>query len=154
MKFLLIIVFTTFCFLACTGSKKISGLQGISGQVFWLEGNLMPAIGDTSYHQRAAGIPIQRTVFIHEATNSTQTEISINSSLYAKVNSRLILKTRTDKNGYFKVNLEPGKYSVFIQEDKGLFANIFDGQGIINPVTVETGKFTDIVIKVNYKAFY
>jgi hypothetical protein len=114
----------------------------------------MPSVGDNTYQQRAKGTPVQRTVHIYEATQQAQVKTVESGSIYTDVTSQLIMKTRTDKNGYFRARLKPGKYSIFIQEDKGLFANIFDGQGIINPVTVEAGKFTDIVIKVNYKAVY
>lgn len=154
MKYFLVFALMLIALLNCTATKNATGQSGISGQVFWLEGNLMPSIGDTTYQKRAAGIPIQRTVHIYEATKRNEVETVESGSIYTNVSSQLIMKTKTDKNGYFKVRLEAGKYSIFIQEDKGLFANIFDGQGIINPVTVETGKFTDIVIKVNYKAFY
>jgi hypothetical protein len=50
----------------------------------------------------------------------------------------LIRKIKTDKTGSFKANLDPGKYSIFVQEEDGLFANVFDGEGFINPVTVES----------------
>ena len=83
-----------------------------------------------------------------------QVENSDISTLYSKVNTPLIQKIKTDENGAFQAELKPGKYSLFVREKDGLFANVFDGQGIINPVTVEAGKFTDIVIKVNYKAVF
>jgi len=139
---------------ACAIPQKSTKQQGISGKVLWLEGNLMPTIGDSTYQQRANGIPVQRMVLIFEATTKEQVETSNISTLYSKVNNQLIEKIDTDENGEFMITLAPGKYSLFVQEKEDLFANVFDGQGIINPVTVEAGKFTDIVIKVNYKAVF
>ena len=154
MKYFLSFALIGFIFLACSIPKNTAGQQGISGHIFWLEGNLMPTIGDTTYQKRAAGRPAQRTVFIYEATKREQAELANIGSFYSEVNTHLIKKIKTDESGNFKVILAPGKYSIFIQEEEGLFANIFDGQGIISPATVEIGKFTDIIIKVNYKAFY
>jgi hypothetical protein len=154
MKHVLSFVPILLILFNCSAQKNATGQSGISGRVLWLEGNLMPSISDTSYSKRAQGTPKQKTVYIYEATQRHQVVAGESGSIYKDISSRLITKTKTDKSGYFKVNLQPGKYSIFIQEDEGLFANIFDGQGIINPVTVEAGKFTDIVIKVNYKAVY
>ena len=97
---------------------------------------------------------MKRQVLIYEATTRSQVVPAGVSSLYSKINTRLIKKIETNSEGAFKAELDPGKYSLFIQEEDGFFANVFDGQGIINPVTVEAGKFTDVVIKVNYKAVY
>jgi hypothetical protein len=100
------------------------------------------------------GIPIQRTILIYKAVKKSDTESGTSPSFYSMVKGKLIRKIKTDKTGSFKANLDPGKYSIFVQEEDGLFANVFDGEGFINPVTVESGKLTGIVIKVNYKAAY
>jgi len=155
MKFYLILVLASMGLISCKHLQKTSSSQGISGTVVWLEGNLMPTLDDSSYSQRAAGKPVMREVYIFEPTKLNQTEKGNKSSvLYTKIHSKLIKKTKSNAAGHFKVNLPPGKYSVFTLEEDGYFANIFDGQGFMNPVTVEVGKFTKIVIKVNYKAYY
>jgi hypothetical protein len=66
----------------------------------------------------------------------------------------LLKKVKSKKDGSFCVKLAPGKYSVFVKEPKGLFANTFDVQGCIQCVTVKKGEFTKITIEVNYEAFY
>jgi hypothetical protein len=52
------------------------------------------------------------------------------------------------------VKLPPGEYSLFIEEEKGLFANSFDGQSCIQCITVKKGEFNSITILVNYEAAY
>ena len=61
---------------------------------------------------------------------------------------------RSNKNGIFKANLSVGKYSIFILEKDGYFANTFDGDNYISPVTIHANKFTEIQILVNYQAYY
>jgi len=155
MKNILYLFLVIFLIFSCSINQKVSGQQGISGKVIWLEGNLMPSIGDSANNKiQARGIPIQRTILIYKAVKRSDTESGVSPSFYSIVKSKLIRKIKTDKTGSFKANLDPGKYSIFVQEEDGLFANVYDGEGFINPVTVENGKFTGIVIKVNYKAAY
>ncbi len=142
-------------FFGCTIFQNSVSQQGIKGRIVWLEGNLMPTIGDnTNMKTKYEGTLIQRTILIYEAVKGRDTESGSSPSFYTSVKSKLIRKIKTDESGLFKAKLNPGKYSIFVLEEAGLFANVFDGEGFINPVTVEAGKFTDVVIKVNYKAVY
>lgn len=155
MKYLLLSGVTVTIIISCSVAIINNQSQGITGWVVWLEGNLMPAIGDTKMEERLAGRPIQRTLYIHEPATPQETEkVQDSGVFYSEIHSRLVKKVRTDDSGTFRIELPPGKYSVFVLEKDGFFANIFDGEGHINPVIVEAGKFTELEIKVNYMAFY
>ena len=52
---------------ACTTPKMQKGRQGITGEVRWVEGNLMPVSGDTTINRKYKGIPIQRDLYIFQA---------------------------------------------------------------------------------------
>lgn len=123
--------------------------QGISGQVVWYEGDLMPGIGK----EPAVGKPIQREIFIYYATKIEQTEVQ-DGRFYSNIKTELVRKTSTNEDGKFIVALEPGNYSVFVKEPMGLFANRFDQSGIINPVTITKNELVNMLIKVDYKAAY
>lgn len=138
---------------ACINSKSSFNNQGIIGDVRWVEGNLMPTIGDTTYAARAKGIPIEREIYIYEATKADDV-VRVDGIFYTSINTKLVKKIKTGKDGGFKVNVAPGKYSLFVMEKEGLFANTFDGDNYINPVTVQANNFTEIQILVNYKAYY
>lgn len=125
--------------------------QGIVGQLIWLEGNLMPTI-EGSGRDIPKGQPVQREVYIYPLTKTSQAER--NENFYDNIQTELITKVMSDQNGIFKVSLEPGKYSVFVKEQKGLFANIFDGYGNIMPVEVYQDEVTQMTIEINYKAAY
>ena len=123
--------------------------QGISGQVLWYEGDLMPGFDK----EPAEGKPIQREIHIYSETNMEQADVR-DGGFYYNIKTELIQKTSSDKDGKFIVALEPGTYSVFVKEPKGLFASRFDQSGIINPVTITTNQLVSMLIKVDYKAAY
>ena len=127
--------------------------QGISGDVRWVEGNLMPALGDTTYLDRSKGIPVAREIYIFKAIKIHDVKPQI-GDFYSDIKSELIKRVKTDKNGKFTVMLPPGKYSVFVMEKEGFFANKYDGEGYINPVIVVAGEFAEMNITINYKAYY
>ena len=128
--------------------------QGLAGQVLWLEGDLMPTINDSPEinRKRFKKEPVQRVVHIYELT--TMDEATADGPFFKKIKTKKVESVETDKEGQFIVALPKGKYSVFVEEEDGLFASIFDGEGNINPVEIKENEITNIKIEVNYKAAY
>ncbi|WPP50124.1 N-acetylmuramoyl-L-alanine amidase [Catalinimonas niigatensis] len=127
--------------------------QGIQGQVIWLEGNLMPSIreeGDPSPATQAKGV--QRTVYIYELTS--REEAVYEDGFFSEIQENLVKQLETDPQGYFSIPLDTGQYSLLVKEEKGLYANLFDGAGNIQPVSVYPDSVSRIEIKVDYKAVY
>ncbi len=153
MEKLLTLLISILLLYACINQNGSLNKQGIIGEVRWVEGNLMPTIGDTTYAARAKGIPIEREVFIYEVTKADDA-VRSTGNFYTSINAKLVKKIKTGKDGSFKVNVPPGKYSLFVMEKEGLFANTFDGDNYISPVTVQANNFTEIQILVNYMAYY
>lgn len=134
-----------------TGKANIE--QGIRGQVRWLEGNLMPTIGEEGNGTaRPKGKGIQRTLHIYELTQGE--EATYRDGFYTDIQTPLIKKVETDEEGNFSVALPPGRYSVLVQEPNGLFVGSFDGQGNLQPVEVTANKVTKLDIVVDYRAAY
>lgn len=146
MKFLMLCICISV--LGCKSSQTQTLNQGIKGQVLWLEGNFMPGPG-----QEKTGEPVVREIYVYEVINAKKIEEKGNR-LYELPDQDPITIGKSDENGLFEIALPSGKYSVFTKEDEGLFANLFDGQMNLNPVEVEIGKFTEMDIKINYKAVY
>lgn len=134
--------------LITLSNSVIAQKQGICGKVVWTSGNQMPGPGLQS--SKPAGIV--REVYIYEATATTK--VTEASGFYSSIQTKLVKKVKTKKDGTFCVKLPVGTYSVFVKEGKGLWANIFDGQGIINPVTVVAKSCTPHTININYQAAY
>ncbi len=153
MEKLPLILLSLSLLFGCINKISGTGNQGIIGQVRWLEGNLMPTIGDTSYAERVKGVPIERDIYIFKAVKQ-QDALSAGGAFYKSINGELVYRLKSRKDGTFKVKLPPGKYSIFTMEKDGYFANRFDGDNYINPVTVYANNFTEIQIQVNCKAFY
>ena len=124
--------------------------QGITGKVLWKEGNMMPGPGQPA--QEAT--PVVREILIYELTHTSKATYAEGSPLYGKVDSQLIKKAERDQKCNFKVQLPPGRYSLFTQEEEGLFANQFDGQGNIQVVEVKAGTYTELTVDIDYKAAY
>ena len=135
-------------------TKMIIG-QGISGKVIWLEGNLMPKVeeeSDTTTSSLTQGKPVERYVAIYKLTHRDETVVE--DGFYKEVKTRLVKKISSDQEGNFATQLDTGRYSLFVEEPQGLFANRFDGDGYINPVEVKKDKVTEVTLKIDYAAAY
>lgn len=150
---LLLLLSTLFLAIANRSCEE-SVDQGLAGQVRWLEGNLMPTIGeDVEQNQKDyKGEPVQREIHIYELTSMD--EATAEGTFFKNIQTDLVKTVETNEEGEFIVELPVGRYSVFVQEDQGLFANSFDGEGHINPVEIKEGEITTITIQINYKAAY
>lgn len=127
--------------------------QGITGQVRWYEGNLMPAVSEAGNPDSSrSGQDIQRTLHIYELTKRGQT--TEQSGFFRDLRTRRVTTVATDSTGRFQLSLPPGQYSLLVEEEEGLFANLFDGEDHISPVTVYPDSVTHATIKVDYKAVY
>ncbi len=138
-----LIFFALLFVIACASTK-----QGIEGQLSWVTGNQMPGPDK----KPSALVGVEREVYIYPAI--TLTDVESDGGFISKVNKPLIQQVKSDAQGRFKVSLKPGIYSILVKEEKGLFANRFDGQNHINPVTVKPGERTSVIIVIDYEAAY
>lgn len=123
--------------------------QGITGKILWFEGDLMPGIDK----KPVEGIPVKREIYIYKPTLPSQAE-ALDQVFYTDIQTELVRKTTSDIQGDFRAGLKPGKYSVFVWEPRGLFANRFSGEGYINLVEVREHEMTGIEIRIDYMAAY
>lgn len=123
--------------------------QGIAGKVLWQSGNQMPSPDAPP----SKGRGVQRTVYIYERTNGNQATTT-DGVFHINIQTDLVTQVATDANGNFAVSLKPGTYSLFTKEEKGLYANLFDGENNIYPVKVGEGQVTNVEFLINYEASY
>ncbi|GEO05703.1 hypothetical protein AAE02nite_33670 [Adhaeribacter aerolatus] len=127
--------------------------QGILGTITLREGNFMPGPNRKDKMQPvAAGKIAPREIFVYELTNLKQ--VKANGPFYSELKSNLVAKVVSGEDGLFRVDLKPGKYSVFSKEPGGLFANRLDGDGNIYPVEVTESRLTLIDFIIDYNASY
>ena len=132
-----------------TLSFKIRSKQGLEGYIYWVTGNRMPS-PDV---KQSAPSGYSTTLFIYELTNRNQVSTINHSSFYSNISTKLVKTVKSNDEGYFKVKLPPGTYSLFVKKDNSFYANLFEGDNI-NPVKVEAGKFTNVKVNVDYDAVY
>jgi hypothetical protein len=127
--------------------------QGITGTITWIEGNQMPTISDSgSSDGRRPAQAVKRTIQIYPLIKFS--DLKLEDGLYTAVATQPLQTIETDEKGKYSISLQPGRYSVLVVEEGGLFGNIFDGEGNVQPVTVTEGEWTLLDIQVNYKAAY
>ena len=115
-----------------------------------MQGNFMPSPDRVQQSESKAAV---RTIYIYEL--SKMNEVEGEAPLFSAVRKKLVVKVKTNSEGYFQVKLKPGKYSFFtLEEEDKFFANLFDGDGNINPVEVKEGEVTRCDININYRAAF
>jgi|GEM_PF-3235094 len=124
--------------------KKISITEGIWGTLVKTEGNCQPIVNDDFCKQ----YPVKREILIYEYTKMNET--SHEFTHFLEIYTKLVATTICDEEGFFEFALEPGKYSVFIREGEYLYANLFEGDGGIESITVESSNVSEKFLNLDY----
>lgn len=151
LSLLATILFTGFLLTSCKPYKPED--QGIIGTITWIEGNQMPMMTeDGKSDEKPSSTPIQRKVRVYPLIKFS--DLKMEDGLFTGLAEKPITEVESDENGKYSIQLSPGRYSLFVVEENGLFANIFDGEGNVQPVTVKEDEWTLLDVVVNYKAVY
>lgn len=143
--------FLVLMIVACKSQMPAGQLeQGIAGEVWWLEGDFMPRIGEKPPGQRK---PVRREVVFYEVV-SLEDLGQESGPVFPAIPGKQVASVTSGDDGKFKVMLPEGTYSVFTEEPGGFFANSFDEEGQVNVVTVRKGEMTQMTIEINYQATY
>jgi len=138
----------TFLIFSLIVMQSYAQREGIQGEVFWLSGNQMPGPGKVSSPQQG----VIREIYIYEVTRLQDTE-QING-FFTNIKTPLVTKVSSQADGSFHVKLPPGEYSLFVKEEKGLFANLISNDGKVNSVLVKPKKYSYITIAIDYEAVF
>lgn len=134
--------------LVCLFKSPIIAQQGVKGQLYLVTGNQMPS-PDRKHIPRKGVI---REIYIYELTNVA--EVDKEDGFYKKVHTKFVKSQFSKADGTFRIKLPPGKYSLFIKENRGLYANLFDNENNISPFTVVRKTYTWITVTIDYAATY
>lgn len=128
--------------------------QGIAGHVWWIVGDQMP--GPDRTPGKHPGEPVQREIYIYELTGPAQAQAksSVPIGFYTRIETPRVAQTRSDAQGVFAVWLPPGRYSLLTKEPEGLYANVYDGEGHLQPVTVRADSVSQVTLRIDYEAAY
>jgi len=103
---------------------------------------------------KASGLPVEREVLIFPLLNLNQVSAGENGFINAVGEAKPIKTVQSDKNGKFCVTVPVGRYSIVVREPKGLYANLFDAQNNIFPVTVQKNQQTTIKVEITHQAVF
>ena len=145
----ILILAVSFPFLFGTGygqGKK----TGIEGYIFRISGNQMPSPDAKLSPPKG----IKAVLYVYELTSFSQVTKLGESAFYSSVRTKLVQSVTSDDSGYFYLSLPPGEYSLFTKKDALFYANNFDGNNHIAPVTVTPHKVTQINVNIDYDAVY
>ncbi|GJM61737.1 hypothetical protein [Persicobacter diffluens] len=137
-----------FWVIGCKSPAQES-MGTIEGNIYWKEGNHMPMIGA----EPKAPQGVERTLYFFEPVKSSEIERNA-LGLFNLTEAKAVATIKSDKNGHFKGSLPAGQFSVLVKEEEGFFGNIMNGEGVINPVSIEAGGSQKMDIQVDYKATY
>lgn len=122
----------------------------VSGVVWRITGNQMPSpdMPTPSYGGYATQVYFFSPTALRDARRAGP------GGFYAIIPSPLLAKASTDAKGRFRIRLAPGRYSVFIGRDSLFYANILDGEGVLNPVDIGRAGKQYIELKADWDARY
>lgn len=145
-KFLLIALSLLSSCVLITPSRENTGW--LEGTIVFEKGNQMPSAVNT---HRIKG-KVQKDVYIYELTNVDS--VIKEGRFYTSIDSKLVSKVKTSKNGNFKTKLEEGYYSILTREKNGFYVSEFDKYNNLHPILIKSGETTNVSILINYEAFY
>ena len=151
---LILLVGTTLtaCAQKHTQRRASTVTQGICGTVVEKRGNYMPS--PDSPRPNPGGTPVVREVLIFPLLNMSQVDAGDNGFINSVRSAKPIKTVKSGKDGKFCVGLPVGRYSVVVQEPKGLYANLSDSQNNINPVQVEKGRKAQATVEISHQAVF
>lgn len=141
-----------FCLLFCL-APMLMGFsmlpQGIKGHVLIENNTAMPLKGSP----KQKGSPIATMVYIYEAVNVHQ--LIGQEGNYAKgIKARLIKQVRSNNTGKFKISLAPGKYSIVLGYQEGVYIPYFSGNIGVAFVEVLKHQYQEIDLSIIASSIY
>jgi len=123
--------------------------QGIKGHVLIENNTAMPLKGSP----KQKGSPIATMVYIYEAVNVHQ--LIGQEGNYAKgIKARLIKQVRSNNTGKFKIRLAPGKYSIVLGYQEGVYIPYFSGNTGVAFVEVLKHQYQEIDLSIIASSIY
>lgn len=135
-----------FTFLVCL-AQMLMGFciltQGISGYVFLENNTSMPLKGMA----KQKGLPISTMVYVYEAADVDQ--LIGQEGHYAKgIKAKIVKQVLSDKAGKFKLRLAPGKYTIVLGYQDGIYIPFFSGNTGLAFVEVYKHQFQEIDLRI------
>jgi hypothetical protein len=93
------------------------------------------------------GLPFSTMVYVYEASNIDQL-IAQEGNFAKGIKATIVKQVRSDKTGKFKLRLAPGKYTIVLGYQEGIYIPFFSGNNGIAFVEVSSHQFQEIDLKI------
>jgi hypothetical protein len=124
--------------------------QGIEGYVYRVSGNQMPSPDAPPSSPRG----VKTKVYVYELTNIEQVVKEGQGAFYRSIKTKFVKEFESNNKGFFKIALQPGKYSLFTKKGDLFYANRFDSKNNISSIEVLPKAVSKVELKVDYDATY
>jgi hypothetical protein len=123
--------------------------QGIKGHVLLEQNATMPFKGKP----QKKGRPISTMIYIYKAANVNQ--LVGQEGNYAKgLKAKIIKQVCSDDTGKFKLRLAPGKYSIVLGYQEGIYIPYFSGNEGVAFIEVLTHQWQEIDLTIIASSVY
>lgn len=129
--------------------KNTSPKNGIKGKIIFREGDFYPS-GEIKGSGRVYAV--KREIFIHQLTTLKEADLA-EGNFIKNIYSTPVDTIVSNDQGEFFAPLEPGEYSLFVNENHRLYSKITE-TGRFLPVVVKKDSVEEITIEIDYKANY
>ena len=117
--------------------------QGILGHVSMEAAATMPLKGMSKQKVQ----PFSTMVYVYEVANVDQ--LIAQEGNYAKgIQAKIVKQVRSDKLGKFKLRLAPGKYTIILGFQEGIYIPFFSGNTGVAIVEVSRHQFQEIDLRI------
>lgn len=117
--------------------------QGLLGHVYIEADATMPLKGVSNQK----GQPISTIVYVYQAANVDQ--LIAQKGNYAKgIQAKIVKQIRSDKAGKYKLRLAPGKYTIVLGYQEGIYIPFFSGNTGVAFVEVSRHQFQEIDLRI------
>ena len=123
--------------------------QGFKGHVLFKQNEMMPLKGKSN----DIGSPYTTVVYVYEAADVNQL-IDQQGNWAKGINAKLIKEVISNKAGEFKLNLKPGKYTVLLGYQEGLYIPFFSGNTGVAFLEVKKCQFQEIDLTITASSIF
>lgn len=117
--------------------------QGIKGLVLLEKEATMPLKGGS----KRSGTPLSTMVFVYESATVSQL-IDQQGHFVKGLNAKLIKQIRSGVDGTFKLKLKPGKYTILLGYNLGMYIPYFSGMNGVAHIEVIKHQFQEIDLSI------
>jgi hypothetical protein len=123
--------------------------QGVKGKIIYKEGFFT---SDGEIEGNGKIYAVERVLYVYERISISEIEMG-EGNFINYIPKNPLDTVRSDKHGFFQIELPVGNYSFVVEENNRLYSKV-NSDDYLMPVSVEENKVTELLFEIDYKAMY